>query len=373
MDWCDFATRDDKGAQNAGAFVDGAPPRGVLHTTEGSSYAGARDAFLQNNSWPHFTITNESGTPRVYQHLPVNIAARSLEHRPGSVETNHQGTIQIEIVGFAKGAPSFSKTYLNGIAKLMRWIETNCGVRKTCGVTFVPPGQEQRLLDRVWLQYAGWCGHQHIPNNSHEDPGAIDIAYLLSASVAPRDASHQSATTAAFVDRALEERAVGSISKQVKAFLDMISVHEVGTAGPEGYRICFTGVVCVPTDFHDHPRIEHTANGITSDAAGRYQFLSRTWDSLANALHLGNFSPPNQDQGAVELIRRRGALQAVENGDVVLACRGTGDHSGVAYEWASLPPGRYGQPSIDFAEAQRVFQKYGGVLKQARARRADRQ
>ena len=191
MDWCDFATRDENGAQNAGAFIGGANPRGVLHTTEGTSYSGARSAFAANNSWPHFTITGESGSPSIYQHLPVSVAARSLEHRTGTVETNRQGSIQIEIVGYAKDAPAFSKVYLDGVAKLMRWIEANCGVEKTCSVTFVIPGHEQRLTDDAWLQYRGWCGHQHVPHNSHEDPGAIDIAYLLNTSVASLDVSDQ--------------------------------------------------------------------------------------------------------------------------------------------------------------------------------------
>jgi muramidase (phage lysozyme) len=152
------------------------------------------------------------------------------------------------------------------------------------------------------------------------------------------------------------------ISTQVKAFLDMISVPE-GTSGADGYRVCFTGTLCVPSDFHDHPRVVNcTSSGLCSDAAGRYQFLSTTWDSVAHALGLHDFSPNNQDLGAVELIRQRGALDRVEAGDVVGACQGHGGTTGAAWEWASLPPGRYGQPSITFGEAKRLFIKFGGTL-----------
>lgn len=178
MSWCPFATRDDGDSHDAGPFVGG-PARGVLHTTEGTTFAGARSAFVTNNSWPHFTVTIEGDRFHVYQHLSTSVSARSLEHRPGTVETNHQSAIQIEIVGYAAQSPGFSQAYLDGIARLMRWIETDSGVTRTSGVAFVAPGSETRLTDAQWLAYAGWCGHQHVPNNSHEDPGAIDIAHLL--------------------------------------------------------------------------------------------------------------------------------------------------------------------------------------------------
>ncbi len=180
MDWCPIAVRDDKGANNGGAFV-ASPPRGVLHTTEGPTYASARAAFAEGNTWPHFSVTFEGGVFKAFQHLSVWAAARSLEHRPGSVNTNRLSAIQIEIVGAAISAPNFSKKYLAGLASIMRWIEENVGVSQSCAVTFARPGAEIRLTDRQWLSYQGWCGHQHVPKNEHEDPGCIDIEYLLKA------------------------------------------------------------------------------------------------------------------------------------------------------------------------------------------------
>jgi type VI secretion system secreted protein VgrG len=49
-------------------------------------------------------------------------------------------------------------------------------------------------------------------------------------------------------------------------------------------------------------------------------------------------------------------LDHIEAGDIVAAC------NLVSYEWASLPPGRYGQPSISFEEAAKIFQEKGGIL-----------
>ncbi|MBV9718352.1 MAG: N-acetylmuramoyl-L-alanine amidase [Candidatus Eremiobacteraeota bacterium] len=144
--------------------------------------AGARKAFVINNSWPHFAVTFEGGIYKAYQYLSIAVAARTLEHRPNTVQTNKQSAIQIEIAGHAKDAPGFSKAYLDGIAALMRWIEENASVGRTTEVMFVSPGQETRLSDERWLAYKGWCGHQHVPHNSHEDPGAINIDYLLARS-----------------------------------------------------------------------------------------------------------------------------------------------------------------------------------------------
>lgn len=172
------ATQDRSEANDAGEFVGG-PPRGVLHTTEGTTFGGARSAFLANNDWPHFTVTFEHGVFEVFQHLPIDVAARSLRHPPGTVETNRQHAIQVEIVGSADNSPRFPKEYLDGIAGLMRWIEANANIKCATGVEFRAPGQAPRLSDDEWLSYSGWCGHEHVPHNDHEDPGAIDIQHLL--------------------------------------------------------------------------------------------------------------------------------------------------------------------------------------------------
>jgi muramidase (phage lysozyme) len=140
------------------------------------------------------------------------------------------------------------------------------------------------------------------------------------------------------------------VNTQIQAFLKLIRVPE-GTSGEDGYRIMFTGKRFA--SFANHPRQLQSANGIYSDAAGAYQFLSTTWDSL----NLPDFSPANQDRGAIELIKRRSAYQNILDGDLRAAL------NKCSYEWASLPPGRYGQPSISYEECEALFTKFGGNLK----------
>jgi len=194
--WWSKATRDEM--KDAGLFVDGRP-KGVLHTTEGTSYAGARKTFVAKSCAPHFTVSFERGRFEAWQHIPLNRAARALVHAPGNpTETNKWRAVQVEMVGYAdadecrknKGLyqGDFPEPYLAGIAELMRWIEANAGVARQ-GVAFVhypeSSGADNGIRFRAeeWRAFNGWCGHQHVPGNEHGDPGDIDIARLIGAPV----------------------------------------------------------------------------------------------------------------------------------------------------------------------------------------------
>lgn len=146
-------------------------------------------------------------------------------------------------------------------------------------------------------------------------------------------------------------------NKNVQAFLKMIRYAE-GTSGPNGYRTMFTGKVF--NDFSKHPNIRNCAmvNGkeLCSTAAGAYQFLFRTWESVSNRLGLTDFSPENQDIAAVELIRQRGGLDFVLTGQFDKAV------AAVAKEWASMPGAGYNQPEKKLAELQEVYKNNGGNI-----------
>ncbi|MEG4443631.1 glycoside hydrolase family 104 protein [Microcoleus sp. AT9_B5] len=123
--------------------------------------------------------------------------------------------------------------------------------------------------------------------------------------------------------------------RRVKAFLDTIAAAE-GTASPDGYRTQYTGTTFV--SFQDHPREmrcgRRYGKKLCSDAAGRYQFLSTTWDRFAKKFGVRDFSPENQDLMAIELIREKGALEDIEAGRLESAVRK------LAYIWPSFR--RYG-------------------------------
>lgn len=147
-------------------------------------------------------------------------------------------------------------------------------------------------------------------------------------------------------------------ARNVAAFLDMIAYAE-GTAGPNGYRTMFGGGLF--DSFADHPRVFHdfrdgAGRQLRTSAAGRYQFLSRTWDALRKRLGLPDFSPPSQDQAAIELIRERGALRDVQAGRIAQAI------TKVAPIWASLPGAGYAQPERKLPALLASYTAAGGNL-----------
>lgn len=87
----------------------------------------------------------------------------------------------------------------------------------------------------------------------------------------------------------------------------------------------------------EHPNKQISKWGITSTAAGRYQFLYKTWVAIAKKLKLDSFSPENQDIAALYLIDEKGALPDLMKGDVLTA------FFKIRKIWASLPAAGYGQ------------------------------
>ena len=129
----------------------------------------------------------------------------------------------------------------------------------------------------------------------------------------------------------------------VRKFLDMIQKAE----GSKGYDYGFNNVKLANLD--DHPRksssfTQTDGKKNTTNAAGKYQFMEKTWDGVKNKLNLKDFGPQSQDAAAVELLRQRGALDAIRSGDWSTALTKTGP------EWASLPTSPYKQAkrSMDF-------------------------
>gem|GEM_PF-7009058 len=136
-------------------------------------------------------------------------------------------------------------------------------------------------------------------------------------------------------------------SPNVRAFLDTIAYAE-GTYDPEGYRIMFGGDRF--DNFDVHPNVCVPFSDTCSTAAGRYQFLNRTWDSLASDLSLSDFSPENQDIAAVQLIQGEGAFDDIE------ANRFEEAAGKVANIWASFPGAGYGQPEKDLQELKQFYE-----------------
>lgn len=136
-------------------------------------------------------------------------------------------------------------------------------------------------------------------------------------------------------------------SPMQRALLDTIAFAE-GTRGrgQDGYNVTFAYRYFDRCDIH--PNIKVCSGSLCSTAAGRYQFLNRTWQGL----NLPTFWPEDQERGALELIERRGVnlpeavLSATEFANAL---------DKLSYEWASLPPGRYGQERLTMDQVRSEY------------------
>lgn len=97
------------------------------------------------------------------------------------------------------------------------------------------------------------------------------------------------------------------------------------------------------SDFSQHPNVVglRTSDG-PSTAAGRYQITGSTYRDVAPKLGINDFSRDSQNQIAIELIRRGGALEDVLSGQYEPAIQKLGS------TWASLPSSPYNQPKRDW-------------------------
>ena len=141
-----------------------------------------------------------------------------------------------------------------------------------------------------------------------------------------------------------------SISKSERAFLSTIAYAE-GTGDVYNYIFSHASF----TSFDDHPRKRKcSSSGLCSNAAGRYQFLSGTWDQLAKRTGVRDFSPESQDIMCLALIRQVDASDDVANAHNYASFeRAVYSLSG---KWASLPGASYGQPTKPMSEIWRYFQ-----------------
>ena len=108
----------------------------------------------------------------------------------------------------------------------------------------------------------------------------------------------------------------------------------------KGYRIMYGGGQF--QDLSRHPE-RVIVKRYASAAAGAYQFLPKTWKGVAKELRLASFEPRHQDQAALHLVERRGALNEIDQQGLTKDAMAK-----LAPEWASFPTkaGRsaYGQP-----------------------------
>lgn len=140
----------------------------------------------------------------------------------------------------------------------------------------------------------------------------------------------------------------------VKKMLDIIAASE---GVKLGYNTGFGNENIADLSKHPNQKksfTETTGNKNKTTAAGRYQFLNPTWNGVASRFDLKDFSPRNQDIGAVALLAENGALPYVLKGDFKTAVAKSGG------TWASFPTSKAPQNKRSWAEIEKMI---GGSIK----------
>jgi hypothetical protein len=168
---------------STGTFTSG-PRKFVIHTTEGG-LTGALTAYGKKRVVPHFTWDRASR--RRLQHVDTVISVSALANDMGGVQTNRDSAIQVEITGFAVESHLWSDDDLRWIAECIREVCEQEGIDYRSYKRFV--GTEagtiateiapQRMSYAEWDAFSGVCGHQHVPENEHWNPGRLDYPKIL--------------------------------------------------------------------------------------------------------------------------------------------------------------------------------------------------
>lgn len=168
----------------------------VLHTTEGRTLPG----YDGGGTAPNLTAVPDLAAKRLrwIQHFDIDRSSRALVNLSGGVETNTLNVCQVELVGTCD--PSTHRSWgsaphiywpeapdwaLAEVAEFLRWMHANHGVPLS-GPAKWPAypasygsSGGQRMSGAAWTAFEGVCGHMHVPENVHGDPGAIDFSKLI--------------------------------------------------------------------------------------------------------------------------------------------------------------------------------------------------
>lgn len=200
QNWHPSASRaQDFSAKYKGSTI--VPNVVVIHSTEGTGWPG----YNGGGSAPHLTIMPDFTKKKlvIRQHFPFNKSSRALVNAAGGVETNTLNAIQLELVGTCdpythsvwtkKGIrhiymPDLPSWYKEELAKLFLWMHRNmpkiplkdAALR---GWKAYPDSygvrNKNRLTFSEWNNAYGFVGHQHVPENSHGDPGAMPMPEII--------------------------------------------------------------------------------------------------------------------------------------------------------------------------------------------------
>lgn len=161
-----------KNQPRSGRPYSGGKPKVVIHTTEGT--------HLPSYPWPPH-ITYDIDNDRGWRHVPFNQGAFALRSPGGGQSPNYQGgfAFQIEVISFAGDSPDKPDWWYKRLGTLIADICEDWGVppqlhpKGFTGSQAYGRNGVNRISWKDYQAFSGILGHQHVPFNTHWDPGNI--------------------------------------------------------------------------------------------------------------------------------------------------------------------------------------------------------
>ncbi len=223
---------------------------GVVHTTEGMTLPTYADSSGRKGAMaPTVTGVPDIAAQKIkwFQHYDVDESARALVNKLGGVLTNTANAFQVELVGTcdASKATSWGKSVagknylywpaapewaLKEVAWLVKWLNVNHKIPLTCVKQWLAYGKDTRRPGVVpasyganpyrmtfaqWQAFTGWCGHQHVPENDHGDPGSMNFLRVI-------DLAKGTASTVIKTHTVIDNETLWSISQKYGVTVDKL-------------------------------------------------------------------------------------------------------------------------------------------------------
>lgn len=184
IDWLPYAKRTAT-FPGSGPHLEG-DWKVVIHTTEGATLGGAIVTYHHTLNYPHITLDNKD----IEQHCSFLIGSTALQNLSGGVQTNRARAIQIEVVGFATKISELPQGTLANLRRVLATLRDEFGITTDVPEFKAYPASYGanngvRFSNARWNSFHGVCGHQHVPENLHGDPGALDVRSLITVPVPP--------------------------------------------------------------------------------------------------------------------------------------------------------------------------------------------
>lgn len=181
--WMPGATFIDLGP-DGGQYDETQHPKGCIHTTEGTSLAGAEGAYAPYP--PHLGYD-----PKIrvtHQHVRLDRYSYAFKKS----ESDDEFIIQVEIVGFARDTHNWPWEWYRNIGEdIIKPLREIVGIPddflqfygEMDGIILADENSPIRISDNDLRHYRGWLGHQHMPSpDEHWDPGKFRMHEAISYS-----------------------------------------------------------------------------------------------------------------------------------------------------------------------------------------------